>query len=66
MFAEQVFPQPPQLAVSEEGSTHWPKQAIWPAGHDSVVHTPDVQTSLIPQAFPHPPQLLRSAAMSVH
>jgi len=62
----QVLPQPPQLALSEEASTHWPEQAIWPIGQDTAWQLPDVHTWLFAQAFPHMPQLLRSVPTAVH
>jgi hypothetical protein len=45
-----------------------PLQQVWPAAHITPphVHCPLVQVAPLPQAMPHPPQLLMSESVNLH
>ncbi len=63
--AAQTVPQPPQFEVSPETTTQLPLQFVVPIGHD-IVQEPPAQTSFVPQAFPHVPQLFLSLCVLTH
>jgi hypothetical protein len=60
-----LVPHAPQLALSEETTTHLPLQSVSPVWHE-VAHFPAEQTSPLEHLAPHPPQLALSLDVSTH